>query len=94
MSRAFEDRHIRNYLLGDVTAADESELERAFFGDSELLARVELVRDDLADDYAAHRLSDADREKFERRILATPEGREQLRISRALRNAASDDADP
>jgi hypothetical protein len=88
MGQTFQDRQIRQYLLGDMTAAEESELETAFFREPDLLARVELARDDLADDYAARRLSDADREKFERRLLASDEGREQLAIARALRNAA------
>ena len=88
MSRAFQDHEIRAYLLGDMSAAEEGELETAYFRDPELLARVELARDDLADDYAARRLSDADREKFERRLLASDEGREHLEVTRALRNAA------
>ena len=89
MSREFHDHHIRRYLLGDMSAKDEGELEAAYFHDSGLLTRVELVRDDLADEYAARRLSEADREKFERRLLASDEGREQLAITKALRNAAA-----
>lgn len=88
MSRVFQDQQIRQYLLGDIPASDEGELEAAYFRDSELLARVELVRDDLADDYAAERLSAADREKFERRLLASNEGRDEFAITRALRDAA------
>src|SRR5262245_44818631 len=89
MSRGvFTDQEIRQYLLGDLPAQEEVELESAFFHDAELLARVELARDDLADDHAARRLSDADREKVERRLLASDEGREQLAITRALRTAA------
>ena len=88
ISRAFHDQEIRQYLLGDISASEESDLEAAFFRDFELLARVELVRDDLADDYAAQRLSAVDREKFERRLLASNEGREEFAITRALRHAA------
>jgi anti-sigma factor RsiW len=88
MSRGFHDDQIRQYLLGDMAPAEEQELETAFFRDPELLARVELARDDLADDYVMERLSDADREKFERRLLAADEGPEQLAMTRALRHAA------
>jgi hypothetical protein len=49
---------------------------------------MELLKDDLADDYAAGRLSAADREKFERRHLATREGREEFAITTVLRDAA------
>jgi hypothetical protein len=89
MSRAFDEQQIRQYLLGDMRAEEEGELETAFFRDSELLARVELAKADLADDYAARQLSEVDREKFERRLLASDEGREELAITRALRNAAA-----
>lgn len=88
MTPAFQDPQIRQYLLGDLAAADETVLEAACFRDADLLARVELLRADLADDYAAARLSAADRAKFERRVLATEEGREQLAMARALRRAA------
>ena len=88
MTRAFQDQQIRQYLLGDVPASQESELEAAYFQDPDLLERMELVKDDLADDYAAGRLSAADRERFERRLLATREGREELAITTALRDAA------
>jgi hypothetical protein len=45
MSRAFQDYEIRQYLLGDMSAAEEGELETAYFRDPELLARVDLARD-------------------------------------------------
>jgi len=88
MTRVFQDHEIRQYLLGDMSPAVEGELERAYFRDPELLARVEAARNDLFDDYAAQRLSDADRDKVEHRLLASDEGREELAITRALRNAA------
>lgn len=94
MTRAFQDQQIRQYLLGDSPASEETELELAYFRDSELLARVELVRDDLADDYAAQRLSPLDREKFERRLLASDEGREEFAMTRTLRDAAVRPAQP
>ena len=92
--QTFQDRQIRRYLLGDMTAAEETELETMFFREPELLGRVELARNDLADDYAARRLSDTDREKFERRLLASDEGRVQLAITKALRRAAAPQRDP
>jgi hypothetical protein len=87
MNRVFHDNQIRQYLLGELPEPDEGALEEAYFRDSDLLARVELARDDLADDYAAAMLSPTDREKFERRLLTTEEGREQLAIARALQRA-------
>ena len=85
----FQDYQIRQYLLGDLPESEEREIEIAYFRDPDLLARLELAREDLADDYAATLLSPAEREKFERRILATAEGAEQVAIARALRNSAA-----
>lgn len=84
-----QDQQIRHYLLGDLPESDEREIEIAYFRDADLLARLELAREDLADDYAAARLGPADREKFERRILATAEGAEQVAIARALQKSAA-----
>jgi anti-sigma factor RsiW len=89
MSQTFQDHEIRQYLLGDLSPAEEEQIETTYFRQPELLARVELARDDLADDYAAGRLSEVDRGKFERRLLATNEGREQLAITKGLRQNAS-----
>jgi anti-sigma factor RsiW len=88
MSQDYTDEQLRQYVLGDLPAAEEGELESALFREAELLARVELARDDLLDDYAAGRLSDADRVKLERRQLSHPEGREQLSTAKALQSAA------
>ena len=84
-----QDHQIRQYLLGDLPESEEREIELAYFRDPDLLARLELAREDLADDYAAMRLAPVEREKFERRILATAEGAEQVAIARALRNRAA-----
>lgn len=88
MSQDYTDEQLRQYVLGDLPAAEAGELESAWFREPELLARVELARDDLLDDYAAGRLSDADRVKLERRQLSNPEGREQLAMAKALQSAA------
>lgn len=89
MSQTFQDHEIRQYLLGDLSPAEEEQIETSYFRQPELLARIELARDDLADDYVAGRLSEVDRGKFERRLLATDEGREQLAITKGLRQNAS-----
>lgn len=85
MTRAFQDDEIRQYLLGDLCPTEEETLETTYFRDPDLLTRIELARDDLADDYAAGRLCDVERDKFERRLLVSDEGREQLAITNALR---------
>jgi hypothetical protein len=90
MSQPSDDRyrdgeHLRRYLLGDLSESEAAALETAYFGDPTLLARLELAEHDLLDDYASGRLPQADREKLERTVLATRDGRMELALARALR---------
>lgn len=94
MKSHFEDQEIRRYLLGEQSEADETAIESAYFDDPVLLARVETMEHDLADDDAAGRLSAADRHNFHRRLLATREGREDGRVTRAIRSVQAGDAEP
>jgi hypothetical protein len=87
MTRHFADADIRHYLLGDLSDEDRKALEAAYFGDPDLLVRMELVEHDLADEYVAGRMPFPDRAKFERHQMATDMGREDAAIARALRRA-------
>ncbi len=92
MTRHVEDREIRRYLLGDLPEHEETALEAAYFGDPELLARLELIATDLADEYAASRMPLTDRTNYERRLLGNAEGREEVAFARALQVANGPEA--
>ncbi len=94
MTRHVEDRDIREYLLGNLAEEDEAAVEAAYFADTALLERIETAASDLADDYAAGRLSPGDRIRFERRQLASAAGREDVALARALQAVAKVDQRP
>jgi len=87
MTRHVDDQEIRRYLLGSLPEQDEIALETAYFGDATLLDRVEAIANDLTDEYAAGRMSPADRAQFERRLLSSAEGREDAAFAQALQIA-------
>jgi hypothetical protein len=85
--RVVSDAVIVRYLLGELSAEEQDALERRYFGDSELLDRIEAVEDDLIDDYVGDALTPLQRRHFERHFL-TEERRERVRMAEALQHAA------
>jgi hypothetical protein len=89
-SQPFSDEAIRHFLLGDLNSIDQGQIEQALFNDEALEERVRLGELELADDYAANRLSGNERDLFSRRFLLTTDRRRELEVSTALhRNFAS-----
>ena len=60
-----EDESIRRYLLGELTAEDESALEERFFDDDECFLSIDAVSTELVRDYLAGDLSPKERQLFE-----------------------------
>lgn len=85
MTPAFSDRQVRQYVLGDLPPQEAEAIETAYFSDADLLSRIELARHDLADDYAAGRLDVEERNRFERHVLSTADGRREQAVAEALR---------
>jgi hypothetical protein len=79
-----EERAARRYLLGEGAEPDRVAFEDRFFEDNELFERLLAAEDDLVDAYARGTLSDDERAKLERGLLATPAGAERLAFARAL----------
>jgi len=76
---------IRQYLLGNMAEAQKLELEERFVCDPNVLEMVEIIENDLIEEYLDKELSDKDRQRFETYFLAAPQRREQLKIEKALR---------
>lgn len=83
---AFSDETIRRFLLGSLNSTDQSSFEHSLFVDGHLEERVRLAELELSDDYAANRLSHADRELFQQRFLVTTNRQRTLAVSRALQH--------
>lgn len=84
MSAIEDSALISRYLLQDVTAKEQEEIERRYFSDPEYLAVVEAVEGDLIDAYVRRELSRTQRQQFEENFLCTRARRERLKMAEAL----------
>ncbi|HEY8459721.1 MAG TPA: hypothetical protein VIM99_05035, partial [Blastocatellia bacterium] len=82
---ANEERTMTRYLLGVATEEECVEIEGRFLRDAEYLKRLRAIECEIIDDYARGDLPPAERRSFERRALASPQGREQIARARKFR---------
>jgi hypothetical protein len=75
---------IERYLLGELSAAEQTALEDEYFGDEFKYDRLCKAEDDLLDRYARGSLPEADRERFERGYLTNPRRRRHVMFAKAL----------
>jgi hypothetical protein len=85
--KAGNDLQAVKYLLGELTEAEQVQLEERFFQDAELSELLSEVEDDLIDQYVRQELSASDRERFERHTLITERRRQKVEFARALLQA-------
>jgi tetratricopeptide (TPR) repeat protein len=81
------DRMIRRFLLGDLTPAEQEDIEIRLLADAELQTAVEVAEFDLIDDYIRGDLSEVEVAGFERRFLISAERRNKVRTARAFLNS-------
>src|SRR5947209_12320290 len=82
--------NIKKYLLGQLGGADLAEIERRLLTDDEFYEEVQIMEDELVDEYVNAELSADERRLFEKNFLADPESRNKLRLGRALDRHLSD----
>ncbi|HEY0171081.1 MAG TPA: hypothetical protein VGB98_08655, partial [Pyrinomonadaceae bacterium] len=82
-----QDR-IRLYLLGELAGAEEEAFELRLLTDAEFAEELEVVEEELVDQYAAGDLAQPERARLERRFFDSPERRRKLRVALALRRHA------
>jgi len=75
---------IKRYLLGELSAAEQTALEDEYFGDESKYDRLCKAEDALLDRYSRDTLSEADHERFERSYLTNPRRRRHVMFARAL----------
>ena len=80
----YNEKFIARYLLGDLPEEHQVEIEDRAFRDKEYLASVTAVENDLIDEYVRHELSEADRQRFEERFLASASRRKRVEFAKAL----------
>lgn len=75
---------LRRFLLGDLDAGQEDEIEQRLLKEEDLFDLAEAVEADLLDAAARGALSSAERGRVLRRLAASPEGRARLALARGL----------
>lgn len=78
------DGRLGRYLLGALPPEEEERIELQYLAGDEALALVQEAEDDLVDDYARGRLSPADAQRFEERLLSRPGMAGRVAFARAL----------
>jgi hypothetical protein len=79
----------RNFLLGNVSDAEREAIEDSFLTDEESFAALEIVEDELIEDYLRGDLSGAERKLFEAAFLQTAARRERVSRMKMLLDEAS-----
>jgi hypothetical protein len=77
-------REIRDYLLGVLPEERREKIEQRFFSDDDFHLEVEIVEEELFDDYLQNRLPEPERRLFETHFLASPLRHQRLQFARAF----------
>ncbi len=86
---ADDDLLIKRYLLAAVSEDEREQVEKRLMSDDDFFQQINLVEDELVDQYLDGELSEADRRRFEVSFLCAPERQHKLRFARALRTYAA-----
>lgn len=81
---AKEEQLMARYLLGSATEEEGVAVEERFLRHAEYLKQLRALECEMIDDYARGEMPAAERRSFERRALASPQGRQQVARARAL----------
>jgi hypothetical protein len=81
---AKEELLMTRYLTGAATEEQCVEVEERFLRDAEYLKQLRALECEIIDDYARGDMPAPERRSFERRALASPQGREQVARARKL----------
>jgi hypothetical protein len=79
-----QQKPIVQYVMGELSEAEQLQIEEQYFADAAFLGEVQAVCADLIDAYLTGAMPVRDREQFEKRLHAIPFLREQVETSRVL----------
>jgi hypothetical protein len=85
-SEEFSDERLRAYLLGELAEQERLRLDQRLLTDDDVAGRVRLVEAQLIDEYVAGELDAGTSGVFHTRFLKTDARREQVRLTKALRD--------
>jgi len=81
-----EEALLRQYLLGTLPESEWDPIERELLTNDDFAQTVEVVEDEIVDDYLDGTLSRADKRAVERHFLRSPEHHHKLQFARLLRS--------
>src|SRR3712207_334898 len=84
-----EESEIRSYLLGELAQEEARRIEERIVRDDDFVEQVQLVEDEMVEDYARGSLGARERERFERHFLSTPRRRRKLTMVKGLMKYAA-----
>ena len=90
-SNPTDDELLRSYLLGELAEDKADALEERLLKEDELFELSEAMEADLLTEYVQGGLAPAERERVQRRLASSPQGRERLALARSLSRLAGSD---
>jgi anti-sigma-K factor RskA len=75
---------IRQYLLGALPEEEQQIIEQRLLTEDDLYQDLDVVEDELVDEYVSKELPPAEHDRFENYFLSTPERERELNFARAL----------
>lgn len=89
-----EDKgRVRRYLLGELSEAEQQQVEELFLTNPEYGENVLIIENELIEDYLEDALTEAELIGFEQHFLLTPQQIRKLRIAKSLKKYAANQAD-
>jgi hypothetical protein len=85
-SNGNDERVLKRYLLGELTDERQERLEERLMTDNAYFEELQMVEDDLVDEYVREDLSSREKDRFDHHFLCTPERQRKLRFANALRS--------
>lgn len=75
---------VRKYLLGQLADDQQENFEQRLLTENELTQELDVMTEELVDDYLAKQLTPIESEWFEQHYLASPEGKRSQRFATTL----------
>ena len=94
MDRTSTRELTRQFLLGNLESDALHAFEERLFADSTLFEDVQLMEDQLIEEYLEGRLPSESRDRFERHFLASPTRVRHYKVTKALMEAAAKQSAP
>src|SRR5215470_14935770 len=86
--RSNDEEAGRRFLLGQLQESEQIAIEDRLLMDDAYFERLEMIEDELIDDYVSGTMPQPEREAFSAHFLATPERNKKLKVALALHKYA------